>query len=272
MITPSGGDDTAIIQAELNSKNYVELDRGTFLVSSLNLTDRQGTAIIGKGSLNTKLQGTQNGANIVDCTGTSNALLRDLMIYGPGSGVMPNTGILTAQRQGTASADVFAAEGVRVDGSYGIASFFCHGVESSRLIGCQFYNYAGMTGVFTGNNFFGATSAFVPISTANDMQPSDWTIVATEWHNMANGWALWLGGIDSFRFIGGNVSSAAPMVTNNAVQMAQGVMYPSHNFFEGTTFYSDYPPPAPYAVSGLTSGEYISFPYCRAHGMPLTGP
>lgn len=275
-LTPSGGDDTAQIQAALDTKGYAELDSGTFLVSSLNLTDRQGPALIGRGSLNTKLNPIQSGVNVIDCTGTTNPLLRDFRIAGTGAGVTPNTGILTAQKAGSAGADVFALEGVRVDGNFGVAAFYCFGTQSSRVIGGQFYNYqpGGMAAILTGANNWGVQSAFTQIRTANDMNPSDWVFVASEFHNLASGWAAWFGGVTSAKFYGGNFSSSAPIVSNNAVAMSYGTQYPSNVVMDGVTFYSDFAPTAPYAVSGLTDPNqgYMVFRSCTPVNMPMTGP
>lgn len=272
MISPSGGDDTPAIQAAINTQGYAELDAGQFQVSSLDLTNNQGLSIIGRSALRTTIIPTQSGVNVIDCTGSSNTLLRDFRINGIGQPVMPLTGILGAQMQGSAASDVLAIENVRVEGSFGLAPLFVYGVQSSRIIGGQFYQYASgaMTAIFTGNNFFGATSYFVPISTANNMEVSDWTFVACEWHNMVSNWALWMGGVQQGRFYGGNASSSGPIVSNNAVIVNGATCYPENVIFDGVTFYSDFAPVAPVAVSGLTAAPYAAFRNCKAHGMPLT--
>lgn len=271
MISPSGSDDTPAIQAALNSKGYAELDSGDFHVTSINMADGHGLALTGKGSLRTKLIPTQSGVNVIDCVGTTNPLLRDFRIAAHGQPVTPTTGILLGQKQGNAGADVFALDGVRVDGAFGVAALYCNGVQSSRMIGGQFYNYTqgGCTAIFVGNNLWGVQSHFTSISTANDMPVSDWEIIACEFHNLNFGWALWLGACQQFKFRGGNASSSAPIVSNNSLNMAQGLLYPHQTIFDGTTFYSDYPPSPAQACQGLVTAPHMIFRDVHST-MPLT--
>lgn len=269
MIAPSGGDDTPIIQAALDAKGYAELDTGTFLVTSLNLAGRQSPAIYGKGSLSSRLQPTQNGVNVIDCTGSSNVKLANFRIAGYLAGVTPNIGILVAQSQGAAS-DVFSLDGVRVDGNFVIAAWYCYAVQSSRMVGGQFYNYqVAPAAILTGANYWGVQSQFTQIRSVDDMVVSDWEISATEFHNMANGWAAWLGGLSEVKFRGGNFASSGPIVSNNAVVMASGQVNPEHVVLDGVTFYSDFNPQAPYALSGMVSEPNLTLRNVKST-VPLT--
>lgn len=270
MITPSGGDDTPIIQAELNAKGYAELDSGNFHVSQLDLTNRQGVALLGKGAMLTRLIPTANANAVIDVTGSSNARLNGLRIAGYTQPVVPTIGILAAQMHGSGASDVLNMDDVRIDGTFGLAAFYVVGVQSSRVVGAQLYNYQpnGMACILTGNNIWGITSKFVTLSTANDMKVSDWTFLQSEFHNMANGWALWMGGVDSARFYGGNCSSSCQsgIVSNNAVIMGGVQVDPENIIFDGITFYSDFAPSALVAVSGNIPS--ITF-RANKHTMPL---
>lgn len=270
MIQPSGVDDTPTIQAALDAKGYAELDTGTFLVSSLNLTGRQSPAIYGKGSLSTKLQPTQNGVNVIDCTGSTNVKLADFRVAGHGARVTPNIGILCAQNP-NAESDVFSLDGVRVDGNFGIAAWYCYAVQSSRVMGGQFYNYqpGAITAILTSSNPWGVQSQFTQIRTVDDMLVSDWEIIATEFHNMASGWAGWFGGLQEVKFRGGNFSSSGPIVSNNAVVMAWGQWNPEHVVLDGVTLYSDFAPHAPYALSGMVTEPNLTLRNVKST-VPLT--
>lgn len=277
--TPTCGtaDDTAAIQAAIDNTTpqgrvKVVLPMGQCRVSSLNVTNRQGVTIEGQGAA-TQIIPIQNGANVIDLTGTSTVTLRDFRICGYcDMNVVPSIGILAAQMNGNMNSDVVHIDNIRVDGKFTLAALYAYGVHSSSVAWSQFYNYQanGLTAILTSNNFFGAASAFVTINQANDSQVSDWTITGTEFHNFASGWAFWMGGVSSLRVYGGNMSSSGPIASSNAVTISGVNTYPDTVIFDGTTFYSDNPPTAPYAVGGLTAGQYITFRANKAHGMPLT--
>lgn len=270
MITPSGSDDTPAIQAAINAKGYAELDAGNFQVSALDMTNRQGVALLGKGAMLTRLIPTANANAVIDVTGSSNARLNGLRIAGYTQPVVPTIGILAAQMQGSAASDVLNMDDVRVDGTFGLAALYVLGVQSARVVGGQFYNYQpnGMACILTGNNIWGITSQFVTVSTANDMKVSDWSFFQTEFHHLASGWAMWMGGVDSVRFYGGNFSSsqAGGIVSNNAVIMGGATVYPENIIMDGSTFYSDFAPTAGVAVSGHIPS--ITF-RANKHTMPL---
>jgi hypothetical protein len=265
MIAPNGTDDTAAIQAALDGDGYAELACGDFRVSTLNLTNRTGPMLKGRG-LNTRIIPLSASPAVIDCTGASNASLREFRLAGYQAGVKPIVGILGAQMQGSSAADVLKIEGVRVDGNFALAALYVLGVQSSSIYGSQFYNYElnGMVGIFTGSNLWNVRSPFVTVSTANDMRVSDWEITSTEWHHLASGWALWLGAASMLKFRGGNASSSGPIISNNAVNMAGGVVYPENVVLDGMTLYSDFAPAAPYALGGLTTAPYMQVINCKS--------
>lgn len=276
------GDDTAAIQAALDSpSHYAELPEGTCKVSSLNATNRTAPTIRGKGKFVTDLQPLVAGKNVIDCTGSTHCMVADLRIDGMDNvSVEPATGILAAQMAGSASCDQVDLNNIRVDGFFSLAAVYGLSCASSHIEISEFYNYqpSGLTAIFTGNNFFGAHSDFVAIDNANDQYPSDWTFLATEFHNFnqvgngapsgGTGWAVWLGGVGSYHFFGGNFSSSAPIIAVEPVTISGGTRYPANVEFHGTTFYSDFPPSAACAVSGYPPA--VSFSNVT-NTMPLTG-
>ena len=285
LVTCTGPDDTEVIQAAINEHNHVILPAGICHVSNLDGTNHvdapngpkpRGLVIEGQGLELSQLWPNKSGVNIIDLTGSSNVTLSKFRICGYCTPkVVPSTGILSAQTSGSAASDVFGCDRVRVDGSFSLAAIYILSVASSNIEYCQFYNYqhGAITAIFTGNNFFGAASAFVSIDNANDQFPSDWTVTGSEFHNFGSDAALWFGGIVGARFYGGNASwgsnaSGQAIVSVNAVTVKGSNSYPADIIFDGTTFYSDSGVQPACAVSGYTSA--VTF---RANfsSMPLTG-
>lgn len=272
-ITGGTADDTAEIQAAIADYETVVLPSGTCRVSSLDLTNRIGVTIKGQGILGTQIIPIQSGVNVIDNTGSSNTTLRDFRICGfCNPSIVPTTGILGAQRQGAYTSDVLSIERLRVDGNFSVAALYVYGVASSNIFASQFYNYQpnAITAIFTGNNFFGAASAFATIEPNPLYMPTDWTVVQTEFHNFGSGWAVWLGGARSLRFYGGNMSSGHPVLSVNAVMGQAGQMNPAYIIADGVTFYGDeitHVTPA-CAVKGMTGA--ITF-RANESPVPLTG-
>jgi hypothetical protein len=262
LVDCKGPDDTEVIQAAINKHNHVILPAGICHVSTLDGTNHvdplngpkpRGLVIEGQGLELSQLWPTKSGVNVIDLTGSSNVTLSKFRICGYCTPkVVPSTGILSAQTSGSAASDVFGCDRVRVDGSFSLAAIYILSVASSNIEYCQFYNYQPdkITAIFTGNNFFGAASTFATIDNANDQYPSDWTITGSEFHNLGNQAALWLGGILGARFYGGNASCGSatcghPIVSVNKVtgkdsRTGNDVDFlPADIIFDGTTFYTD---------------------------------
>lgn len=263
MITPVCGtdDDTAAIQAAIDTGLPVQLPPGPCRISaSLNMTNRQGAMLVGCGIMATQIIPIVSGINaIIDLTGSSNATLRDLRIFGYGDLTkVSKIGILSAQAADSYNSDATLIERVRVDGAFSLAAWFNLGVASSACAWSQFYNYqpGAMTTIFTGNNFFGAASDRTAIDNSNTHVPSDWTLFQTETHNMGNAAALWIGGAQSCRWYGGNISSSALCVDNNAVTIGGANAYPQYNLFDGTTFYNDNAPAPAFAIKNNCPPAY----------------
>lgn len=268
MLTPSGGDDTPIIRAELVSKGYAELDVGEFKVTSLDMTNKQGWMLKGQG-IRTKLIPTSSGVNVIDLTGSSNMTLRDFRINGVGQPVVPSIGILCAQMDGNYNSDSIFIEGVRVDGSFSIATFYNLGVASSYVARSQFYNDRAMVILFTAANYFGASSQFVTISTTQYV-PSDWTFVGSEVHQLSPAFGFFIGGSTGIRWYGGNIASSLYPVSLSGVAQSQPVD-PNFIIFDGTTFYNDQPPVPACAVQGQAGLPPVHFRGNETGGIPLTG-
>jgi hypothetical protein len=245
------GDDTAAVQAAINT-NVVLLPNGPCYVSQLNGINKVGLFISGFG-LNSELVPIRSGVNaVLDLTGSSHVILKDFRICGDcAPSISPTVALLLAQAQGSASSDALRIQNVRIDGCSSLASIYNLQVPSSRMLNSQIYNRCGFTMIHTGNNFFGAASAFVKINAANNMVPSDWDIFGTEVHQLNTATpqsAIWLGGVNGYRHFGGNISSSNHPVSINAVAINGVVVGPNHLIFDGTTFYSDSAPVAQCAL------------------------
>ena len=258
MILPSGGDDTAVIQAALDETGYARLARGTFHANPLNLTNRSSVTIRGDSMMGTVILPITQGQVMIDRTGSYDVALERFQLGQQGYPVTPKVGILDANAAGSYKSNVNHVDRVRTDGSFSVASHFVYGMASSSFMRSQFFNYAGMPMVITAHDLagWGVASPFTTINTT-DFAPSDITFLQCELHSMNSQWAFWLGAASNIRFYGGNVSSSAPMVSNNAASVNGTVTNPDNVIFDGTTFYSDVAPAAPYALSGSITAPYF---------------
>lgn len=271
-ITCNLEDDTPTAQAAINATRQLILPAGTCRFSSINATNLSGVSIIGQGNLISQIVPIQSGVNVIDLTGSNTKTLRDFRICGYcDMSVIPSTGILDAQSSLAYSSDVTIIERVRVDGKFSLAAWYNLAVASSAISYSQFYNYnpGGQVAIITGNNFFGAVSHFTTIDNSNNHTPSDWTFTQVEFHNLSgSGGALWIGGATSLRFYGGNMSSSGIPVSINATLNGSGVaISPGWIIFDGVTFYNDFPPTPPRAI---TNNSGVA-PLMRANqaGFPL---
>jgi hypothetical protein len=243
-------DDTPAIQAAFDAGGLTKLPSGVCKVCSLNGTNRPAT-LQGDG-IWTAIFPICSGMNLMDFTGSGTVTVRDFHICGTCTpGIVPKIGILTAFSD-VNTADVFTMDKVRIDGSFSTASLFIYQTASSSVSASQIYNYkaGAVTTVMTGNiSGWGVSSAFATINPLANSAPSDWTFTAVEQHNLGSGNVLWIGGANSIRFFGGNLSSSGLPVSINAVPNSSGgVTYPGNIMFSGTTFYSDFPPTPPCAI------------------------
>ena len=242
-----GLDDTAAIQAALDAARIarggvVQLPLGTCRVRALNGRDLAGVRIEGVTAYGTLLMPLESGGIVLDLTGSYDVTLaRFLMGNGNQPGApMPLVGLLTAQAdERTPTSNLIHLDQVVTQGSFAWAAWLNLGVASSTVMRSQFYNYTAGVGsvVFIAHNWMGLVSPFGPLM-AGDFPPTDWTLTGVEIHNMAGGVALWLGGADSLRFFGGNLSvNGSPwFVTVNVA----GTWPTGPNLiFDGTTFYTD---------------------------------
>lgn len=265
----TGVADTTAIQASLAAKGYAELDTGSFYTTGLNLTASQGLSLIGWGT-RTYLLPSVGGGNVIDLTGASNPHLEGLHLM-PNASLTtnPKIGILTAQIEGQYGSDSIFMDRVRVEGTYDNAAFYCGAVASSCLTRCQFYNTKAMAALFTGNNYFGAVSAFVPIDTGTSHVPSDWTFLGCEIHQLSASFGLFLGAVQSLRWYGGNIASSLYPVSLSGVAQSQP-QDPNYIVFDGTTFYNDQAPTPACAVQGQAGLPAVTFRDCQS-SFPLTG-
>lgn len=256
MILPSGGDDTAAIQNAINAGGLVELSKGVFHVGQLNLTDRFGVTLRGESMMATVLLPNVANSVMIDRTGSWDIALEHFQLGAYGHSIVPKVGILDANStaNGGNASNVNHVDRIRTDGSFSVAASFVYGMSSASFMRSQFFNYAGMAHVVTANNIagWGVSSSFATIN-STDFAPSDLSYFQCEFHNMNQGWAIWMGAADSLRFYGGNVSSSAAMVSVNAAMVNGATVNSRDIIFDGTTFYSDGPPNSPVAISGQIS-------------------
>jgi hypothetical protein len=114
--------------------------------------------------------------NVIDLMGASHASLRDFrllrLLHARHRSGDRNPECLDIVQCGLGRHEIV---NVHVDGEFSIAAWYILQVASSAAERSQFYNYkpGAMTVIFTGNNMFGASSAFTTINNANDYAPSD---------------------------------------------------------------------------------------------------
>ena len=274
-VTCGTSDDTASIQAAIDAARTtydavapmipVQLPTGPCRVTSLDMTGRTGIALLGP----SQIVPIADGVAVLDLTGSANIQIRDINICGQCNlSIIPSVGILVAQAAGALDglSNKLLFDYVQVSGNYSTASLFVFGVPSSQIANSQFSNWHFITSVWTGNNFFGVQSKYLPLSESTTQMPTDWTIVGTEFHNVSEHTAIWIGGASDLRWYGGNASSNNTHVVE--VHTVAGGHSPARIIFDGTTFYSDTGVQGPCAVffsSVPTSAVHFR---ANAHSQP----
>lgn len=279
MVACGAPDDTPAINAAIVTAQAVRQKvalSGLCNVCTIDNTMKGGSVIQGEGSLLTVMTSICPGQIMIDNSGSTNTVIRDLRIAGrctPGDA--PSIGVLAAQTTAGYTSDRVVLDEVRFDGCYLTSPIYNFGVASSYMIGGQLYNYhpGGMVMVSTSNNAFSVASSYVTLS-GNLYTASDWTLMQTEVHNFGNGWAFWFGGHVSFRMVGGNVSSQHRLIYLAAVPMDPGyTQYPWGIDFTGTVFYGDeITGISPDAVLCGHTAAVTSATSIYTTGIPWTGP
>lgn len=95
VLVPSGGDDTAQIQAALNAGKRVRLAPGIFTVTSTLILPSE-TTLAGSGRRATQLLVTHNSAGVVAAVGATGSTLESLRLTGPGKLVGSGTGVVAS--------------------------------------------------------------------------------------------------------------------------------------------------------------------------------
>ena len=265
-------DDTAAIQAGINycRTNHATLyvPPGTYVISTLDLTQGTGFSVVGAGrgvttfmpKSGTVAYSTSVG-HLFDLTGSFFLSLENFQIGAFNQTPVPATAFFCAQTS-TNSSNYLFWKNVYATGKYRVATIYNTSVESCRLLDCEFYNYqnsSASTLYFSKNNIAGLTSAYATMS-SSALVPNDWTFVGCEIHDFtenASSVALNLDQVATLRFIGGNISAAAS--AGQYMSMQNGA---SNLVFDGTTFYSDIGPAPNYVINNVGGITGIRFDQC----------
>ena len=235
-------DDTLVIQTAIDKAQQVGgtvyLPPGKYLITSLNMTNRNQVSLIGANTLSTSLIARQDSVHMIDLSGSMYCRLENFNIN-TGDRV-PYTAILLGQNIHW-SANALHLQNLYVTGKYSVAALYCFGCQSSDIVNCDFYNYKPddtPVVIFTKTNCAGVKSDFTELADA-EVSTGDWTLVACEIHSFAaqhggasKAPAVHLDGTGQMRWIGGNISGSGPAY----VRFSYG---PRWTIFQGTTFYSD---------------------------------
>lgn len=253
--------DTAAIQLAITAAKTVAtgdgvlyFPPGTYLVDSLNFTGIDGMIVMGAGHQSTRIMPNSSSVHVFDCVGSAGMTFRDFQVGAFNQTPVPTTAFLLAA-SGSVSPDRMHFENLYVTGKYSSATAYIYGLSSSDMVNCDWYNYqsaAVPTLYLTNTNADSLSSTNATIATGTQAT-SDWTLTGCEAHDMtsnANGLAIRLRGIGSFRYLGGNVSQG--MNAGNQYIRTDGAC--QEIAFLGTTFYSDTGPDGPlYVVNVVTT-------------------
>ena len=242
-----GVDDTVVIQAALNDVRangggLVTLPLGICPVRALNARDLVGVRIEGITATGTRLVPLESNGIVVDLTDAADVTLANFSIGNWNQGALvPRVGLLTAQSNASIPAsNVVHLDRLSLVGTFAWAAWLNLGGASSTVMRSQFSNFSSGIGtvVFVAFNWMGLASPFGPLM-AGQFPPTDWTFMGSEIHNFSSGVALWLGGADSLRFFGGNMSVNNGFPSFIVVNVAGSTPTGPNLVFDGTTFYTD---------------------------------
>ena len=243
-----GVDDTLALQSDIDRARIarggiIQLPFGTCRVRALNGRNLIGVRIEGITSFGSILAPLESGGIMFDLTDSFDITLTRFTLGNPWQPTThtPLVGLLTAHADlATPSSNLIHLDQLVISGTFGWAAWINLGVTSSTVIRSQFYNFSPGIGtvVFVAYNWMGLTSPFGPLMTGNS-GPTDWTFLGSEIHNFGGGAALWLGGADSLRFFGGNISVNLGFPHFVDVNVAGTIPTGPNLIFDGTTFYTD---------------------------------
>lgn len=241
-VSASGGDDTAALQAAINSVRTdnggrILLENKEYHVSSLDCTALSGLEIYGMPNTRISPDYMTTAGKVFNFAGSSNWAIRNLEIFASGerpAGIAWPTHAVYAQ-----DLDKIVLDRVRTPGKWTMAGVSIVGVHSISLRDCQLSN-------------FDESAAALAISSLTGRNSSDFYSSNCEYH-AASGvpYTIKLNNCDHLVFIGGICDNSA-----NAHILSQGAV--AHVSLETVKFYSELTHPSG-AVLLCNSGDTISF-------------
>lgn len=243
----TGIDDTGVLQAVLDTVRtdgggIITLPHGICRTRALNGRYLIGVRIEGVSATATRLIPLESDGVMLDLTDAADVTLANFSIGNWNQGAaLPRIGLLTAQSDtANPKSNVVHLDRLSLVGTFSWAAWLNLGGVSSTVMRSQFSNFSSGIGtvVFLAYNWPGLTSSFGPLM-VGDFPPTDWTFTGVEIHNFGSGVALWLGGADSLRFFGGNMSVNNGFPYFVTVNVAGRTPTGPNLIFDGTTFYTD---------------------------------
>lgn len=224
---------------------------GSYLVSSINLTNLSGFKFVGAGTDATRFNPNTNGVHVFDTTGSEELTIADIQIGYYNQTAIPLTAIFMAQVASGVSNQIFLDD-LYISGSYSRGTLYDYGVPSSHAKNCRVYNYVNAAEPvidWTATNDLGLSSTYATVTTGTQ-STSDWSFLGCEIHDFtqnAGASPIWLDGIGNLSWFGGNISFA-----KNASQFVSIRSNSSALLFDGVTFYSDlgFPPQSTINING----------------------
>lgn len=247
-VAPSGGDDTATINAAYASLRgdpnvyvgAVEVGGDYGVSAGINMTGQKKLLLISRSGA--RIRPLAHGMQtIVDMTGSRSEIDGAIQIGVQGSPYKPACGVMALQNP-QLQANKLRLRGVDIEGSYDFASLYVAGVASSSMADTTVWNHSShYAAVFSADNFVGFISPYH--DTLQGVGPmSDWTMTACEFHgNVPIGemsYCMMIRGASSLRFNGGNFSSSGAGGYVSLSADAAGNICHSLMFL-GPTFYSE---------------------------------
>jgi len=264
-----GTDNTSEINnaiAALTDGGELLLECGHYLVSSVDLTQNDSITFGGKAWGINAGQGTvlvplATGCAMVDLTGTGGPKLKNIQIGTPKSALIPDMGVLVAQKSGTFTATLVDFDSVFCTGSFSVAPLYIYGVGNCKAQGSSFWNLIGTNkwaGIITRDNVNGVASLYQTIATG-EQGVGDWVFTKCEFQDYKasgaeTGNALRLRGAADLTFI--NCLLPSPSSSGNVLIETVGSTPNSNHRWETAQFYSEGTTPPAYNFE--ISGDYIN--------------
>jgi len=205
---------TAINSAISSGSQIIKLINGTYIVSSINATGKNGLVIRGVGVERTTIKGTTADKNIIDLTASRKCRLCDFYIEGDSTNV-PKIGILMARNSGAGVASRHYLDNIDTGGNFSVAAIYNFASEKPTLINCIIRNNANSATCYKAapDNPDSITSDFQTILPGSSSTTSHNFINSTFWYYGTSGYSLWLDTCHNTTITGGAITT--PGITSD---------------------------------------------------------